>query len=491
MLFNSWQYMVFLPLVVLLYYCLPHKWRWGLLLLASYYFYMSWNAKLVVLIAASTLSSWVFALLIERSSQKSRRRIFLVLGVGVSLALLLFFKYFNFLSNSLTALLRAFSLPVDDFTIQVMLPVGISFYTFQTLSYVIDVYRGHLAAEKHLGIYALYVSFFPQLVAGPIERASSLLPQFHEQHRPNADNMSWGLRMIVWGLFKKIVVADFCAQYVNLVYNDLATFGPAAYVIATVLFAFQIYGDFSGYSDIALGSARILGFHLMENFRSPYFARSVREFWRRWHISLSSWFMDYIYIPLGGSRVSTGRHLANLFITFLVSGLWHGSKWTFVLWGAAHGLLVIFDVWFLPIRNRWEKRLRKPAAIGTFHFVQTVVCFAVVCFTWSLFRANNMADAITVITHLPLAIFSPVQGFRDALVSMGLQPLVLVRLGISLGAVLLFDWVYYKKGDPLLLLARARAPWRFALGYAAALAVLVCMLTVPEGTAVEFIYFQF
>ena len=490
MLFNSWQYAVFLPLVTFCYWLLPHKYRWVLLLCASYYFYMSWNANLVVLILTTTGTSYGAALAIDAAKTPRGRKLWLTLGVGVSAALLFFFKYFNFFSASVCALLRAVSLPVGDFTLQVLLPVGISFYTFQTLSYVIDVYRGQLAPERNFGIYALYVSFFPQLVAGPIERAVNLLPQFRVEHRPDAGQFAWGLRSICLGLFKKVVVADYVAPFVNAVFDDPNGCGPMAYVIGALLFSVQIYGDFSGYSDIARGSAQLLGFSLMENFRAPYLARSVKEFWRRWHISLSTWFSDYIYIPLGGSRVSRAKHLRNLMVTFLLSGLWHGARWTFVLWGAAHGLLLCADVFWLPRRERltarWPAAARHAAAAA-----ETLVTFGLVTLLWILFRANSLADAATIFVRLPWALSAPVQGVQVALQTIGLSGAALVRIALSLALLAAFDAVQRFAGEPFALLRRQKAPVRIAVSYGLALCVLLALFTMPEQVAVEFIYFQF
>ena len=490
MLFNSWQYAIFLPAVACGYFLLPHRWRWVLLLAASYYFYMSWNPELIFLILFTTLTSWLAALGVERAATQKGKKLCLYTGVGLSLCCLFFFKYFNFFSQSVTALLRRFSLPVSDFTLQVILPVGISFYTFQTLSYVIDVYRGQMKAEKHFGIYALYVSFFPQLVAGPIERAVTLLPQFHQPHRPDPAAISYGCHQIAWGLFKKVVVADTAAVYVNFVYGDLNGCGPMAYLIATLLFAFQIYCDFSGYSDIALGSARILGFSLMTNFRCPYLSTSIKEFWRRWHISLSTWFQDYVYIPLGGSRRGRWRHLRNLFLTFLVSGLWHGAEWNFVIWGGLFGLLSMADVFWLPRRKAAMER-RGPTAKKIFSVLHWAVCFALVCLCWIFFRADTLSDALLILRRLPWAASAPLQGIQVALQTMGLTGGKLAVMAGAIAALVGFDLTQRFWGDPVALLQRQKAPVRWAVRYAVCLAVLLCALTLPEGVAVEFIYFQF
>lgn len=490
MLFNSWQYALFLPLVGGAYFALPHRFRWALLLAASYYFYMSWNPQLVFLILFTTITSYSCAIMVEKATSRSAKRRWLVLGVSLSLVFLFFFKYFNFVSQNTTALLRRFSLPVSDFTVQVLLPVGISFYTFQTLSYVIDVYRGQLTAERHFGIYALYVSFFPQLVAGPIERAVTLLPQFRQVHRFNVQNASYGCHQIAWGLFKKVVVADTAAIYVEKVYGDLNGCGPMAYLIATLLFAFQIYCDFSGYSDIALGSARILGFQLMQNFNCPYFSTNIKEFWRRWHISLSTWFKDYVYIPLGGSRCSTAKHLRNLFITFLISGLWHGASWNFVVWGALFGLLNIADFFLLPLRKQLLAKL--PAFVrGILHLLHWGICFSLVCICWIFFRAQSLSDATTILSRLPWAFSAPLQGIQTALQTIGLTGGSLVSLCACIAVLIGNDAIQRFSGDPILLLQRQAVPIKWLIRFAVCSAVLLTALTQPEGVAVEFIYFQF
>ena len=331
--FNSFEYAIFLPIVFFIYWNVPHRYRWGLLLLASYYFYMSWNPKYVVLILGTTVVSYAAARLLERT-EKERYKKFIVLStVLICLTVLFFFKYFNFLSLSVVEVCSRLAIPLHPLTLQVLLPVGISFYTFQTLSYVIDVYKGSVKAERHFGYYATFISFFPQLVAGPIERTRNLLPQLKAERIFNYDEAVYGLRLMAWGFFKKLVVADNAAIIVDKVYGSLDKCTGFDLLAAIFLFTMQIYCDFSGYSDIAIGSARLLGIKLMTNFKSPYFSSSLKEFWGRWHISLSTWFRDYLYIPLGGNRCSKFRHNLNLMLTFLVSGLWHGANWTFVFWG--------------------------------------------------------------------------------------------------------------------------------------------------------------
>ena len=337
MLFNSLSYGVFLPITFAIYWVLPHKYRWGLLLVASYYFYMSWNAKYVILIFATTFVSYAAARMIAKENRQIYRRTILVVSLMICLGLLIYIKYFVFLSNSVIAVLNMFSLQLHPITLKIVLPVGISFYTFQTVSYVIDVYRKKVEPERHFGIYATFVSFFPQLVAGPIERTENLLPQIKSKKTFNYEQATYGLKLMAWGYFKKMAIADVVARYVDIAYTSLPLRTGFDFAVAIFFFTIQIYCDFSGYSDIAVGCAKLFGIDLMTNFKSPYFSFSIKEFWSRWHISLSTWFRDYVYIPLGGSRCSKLRADLNLLITFLVSGLWHGANWTFVLWGGING----------------------------------------------------------------------------------------------------------------------------------------------------------
>lgn len=322
MLFNSLQYAIFLPIVFIIYWAIPNRYRWFLLLIASYYFYMSWNPKYVVLILGTTLISYFASLLIERSDSKKKKQIILFIAAFVCLGVLFVFKYFNFAIESFCSLFSCFGIELHPTTLKLLLPVGISFYTFQTMSYVIDVYRGDVKAEHHFGYYATFISFFPQLVAGPIERTSNLLPQIKAEHKFNYDEAMYGAELMLLGFFKKIAVADIVSVYVDNGFHKLRTCTNFDLLLISLLFTIQIYCDFSGYSDIAIGSAKLLGIDLMSNFKSPYFSSTLKEFWGRWHISLSTWFRDYVYIPLGGNRCSKIRCDLNLFITFLISGLW-------------------------------------------------------------------------------------------------------------------------------------------------------------------------
>ncbi len=400
MLFNSLHFLIFFPIVVLLYFAIPYRHRWGLLLIASYYFYMCWKLEYIVLILISTVIAYISAIAMERQNDKSKRKKLLILSLCANFGILFLFKYFNFFNDSFKAVFNYFNIFYNVPAFDVLLPVGISFYTFQTLSYSIDVYWGKKKAEKHLGIFALYVAFFPQLVAGPIERSTRLLPQFYKKYDWNYDRVTSGLRLILWGFFKKVVIADRLAAYVNAVYNNVEHHNGLSLLIATYFFAFQIYCDFSGYSDIAIGSARILGFDLMENFKLPYLSKSVSEFWKRWHISLSSWFRDYLYIPIGGNRVKKWRWYYNVMIVFLISGLWHGANWTFAIWGALHGAYLLISAITLNIRKECTDYLKLHKYPYFLNFINIFVTFHLVCFAWIFFRANHVNEAFLIVTKI-------------------------------------------------------------------------------------------
>lgn len=334
---------IFLPVAFFSYWAIPSRWRWVQLLAVSYYFYLSFNARYVLIILFTTALSYSCALRIEAAQNARSKKRWLALLLAGSLGVLFVFKYFNFFAASALGALNAMAIPVSPVMLRLALPVGISFYTFQTIGYVADVYRGIVPAEHHFGYYAVFVSFFPQLAAGPIARAGDLLPQIRREHTFDDAQAGYGLKRMAWGFFKKLLLADGAAQYVDVVYNDIAGHQGFAIIVATFLFAIQIYCDFSGYSDIAQGTAMLFGIELTTNFKSPYFSGSVKEFWSRWHISLSSWLRDYVYIPLGGNRCGKLRHAFNLMATFLVSGLWHGANWTYVVWGALHGAAQIVE----------------------------------------------------------------------------------------------------------------------------------------------------
>ena len=425
MTFNSIPFLIFYPCVLLGYFGsrrLPEKIgaevRWIFLLLASYFFYMYTQPALIVLILFTTVVSWVSSLLIERLNgklsagdlpdgevrrAKRKKKLFLTLTLVTSLGVLFFFKYFVFLCETVFGIVGHFTGAAYKINLNLILPVGISFYTFQTLSYAIDVYRGSIRAERHFGYYALFVSFFPQLVAGPIERPANLLPQLRTRLPVSREDVGYGLRKMMLGFFKKIAVADLLSVYVNSIYNNLDGFEtiPAlGVVIATLLFAVQIYCDFSGYTDIAIGCARIMGIRLMKNFDHPYTAKTIREFWGRWHISLSTWFRDYLYIPLGGSRCAKWRHLLNITIVFLVSGLWHGAAWTFVIWGALHALYQVIGILTLGLRNRLLSKMKLSPDGRLVGALRTFNTFLLVDFAWLFFRANSTSDLLKLLSSL-------------------------------------------------------------------------------------------
>ncbi len=392
MTFNSWEFILFYPVVLLLYFVLPKKARWPMLLVTSYFFYMCYQTELIVLIFGTTLVSWVMSNLIEKTENTKLKKLALAITLITSLGVLFFFKYFNFLADSVFDIAKYFGASISPVTLNLMLPVGISFYTFQTLSYVIDVYRGDIKTERNFFFYALFVSFFPQLVAGPIERPDNLVPQLKEVHVWDKDNAIRGAKYMLLGFFKKICVADLLAGFVNTVYNNPTEASGLGVIIATVMFAVQIYCDFSGYTDIATGCARIMGIKLMKNFDSPYSAMTIKEFWSRWHISLSTWFRDYLYIPLGGNRVKKYRYYINVLIVFLVSGLWHGAAFTFVIWGLIHGVYQIIGSMTIKGRNRLIEKVGLSVKSPLVVWVRRFNTFFLVLIAWLFFRANSMAD---------------------------------------------------------------------------------------------------
>lgn len=400
MLFNSLEFLIFFPIVIALYFAISPKYRWILLLVASYYFYMCWNYKYIILIAFSTLVDYFAAIYMSRAGTKNRKKFFLYLSLVSNLGLLFFFKYFNFFGENINELFEQLNIFSTVPTFDLLLPVGISFYTFQTLSYTIDVYTGRKSPELHLGKFALYVSFFPQLVAGPIERSTRLLPQMHQTYAFDYERVKNGILLMLWGFFKKVVIADRLSEYVNLVYNHPGDYGGFQNLIATFFFGTQIYCDFSGYSDIAIGAALIMGFSLMENFKRPYLSMDIREFWQRWHISLSTWFRDYLYIPLGGNRVIKWRWYYNLFITFVISGLWHGANWTFLIWGALHGIYLIAGILFINWRNKIAAVVGLTKMVSVNKFLNLSWTFILVYFAWIFFRSNSLNDSFVIIESI-------------------------------------------------------------------------------------------
>lgn len=429
MLFNSLHYMIFLPIILLIYYILPIKIRYIWLLIGSYYFYMCWNAKYVLLILSSTIVTYFCGISIEyfknlnipESKKIFYKKICLLISLLLNLSILGFFKYSNFITYNLMNVFKYLNIELRIPTFDILLPVGISFYTFQAIGYTIDVYRDEIYAEKNFLKYALFISFFPQLVAGPIERSKNLLKQLTCDVKFNFDYFREGLLLMLWGFFLKIVLADRIAIFVDYVLGDnLPEHKGYVIVVAMILFSIQIYCDFSGYSIIAMGSAKILGIELMENFNAPYFSRSVSEFWRRWHISLSSWFRDYVYIPLGGNRKGKIRKHLNLIITFGISGLWHGASWGYVAWGLLNGVYQIIGNIMKPIKDKINSILGLHTNSFGHKFAQTVTTFALICVSWIFFRADGFKNALDIIRNM-LAIHNPWVFSDGTLYSMGLD----------------------------------------------------------------------
>ncbi|WP_066503309.1 MBOAT family O-acyltransferase [Abyssisolibacter fermentans] len=484
MLFNSLEFLIFFIVVVTLYFLIPHKYRWILLLTASYLFYMSWKVEYIVLILFATIINYWMSIKLYETSNLKKKKIYLYISLISSLSVLFIFKYFNFFMQSITDLNKILNINIESTTLSLLLPVGISFYTFQTLSYTIDVYRGKIKPERHFGIFALFVTFFPQLVAGPIERSENLLPQFYEKHDFDYDRVINGFILMLIGFTKKVVVADRIAVVVNQVYNNPNDYYGITIIIATVLFAVQIYYDFSGYSDIAIGVSQIMGFSLMDNFKKPYFAKSVSEFWKRWHISLSSWLKDYVYIPLGGNRVVKWRHYYNLIVTFFLSGLWHGAAWTFVIWGLLHGGYLVVSIITKNIRDKVMAPIRKLKKLNS--LIQMVITFILVDFAWIFFRANSLGDSVTIIknmTHLSLNLEPVYKLFWTVHFTK-------VDLVIFILCTIIIEGIKIPRNKRYIDFNRYKIPVYVRWGlYFAALFVIIVLGAYTKAN--EFIYFQF
>lgn len=498
MLFNSLDFLIFFPIVICLYYLVPVRMRYLWLLISSYYFYMCWNAKYVILILFSTIVTFVSGIAMEKikntyrngSKSKKLKKLCVVVSFTLNLSVLFFFKYFDFLFQNLGNALQLFQIHLKQPAFDVLLPVGISFYTFQALGYTIDVYRDDIYAEKNFFRYAVFVSFFPQLVAGPIERSKNLLKQLAVPAKPKFETMRDGVLLMLWGYFLKVVLADRIAIFVDTVYGDFAKYDGYYLVIATLLFAVQIYCDFSGYSTIAMGASEILGIHLMENFDAPYLSRSVSEFWRRWHISLSTWFRDYLYIPLGGNRKGKIRKYINVMIVFLLSGLWHGSKWSFVAWGGLNGLYQVIGSMTRPVRDKMLLIFHLNRKTFSHKLLQTLTTFLLIDFTWIFFRANRFLDAFSIIKKIGTAQ-NPWIFFDSSLYQCGLSQrdfqLMLFSIGILFGA----DCLKYKGICIREVIARQDYWFRWGV---IAFGILFILLVGVWGTgynAASFIYFQF
>lgn len=465
MLFNSFAFLLFFPVVTIFYFLLTHRFRWLFLLLASCFFYMFFKPEYILILGFTIVVDYYAGILIAKAENKRKRKKFLLLSLVANISVLAFFKYYNFINYNITDLANYFGFKVDIPLLNILLPIGLSFHTFQAMSYTIEVYRGHQSPERHFGIYALYVMFYPQLVAGPIERPQNLLHQFREKKRADPDRIASGLKLMSWGLFKKLAIADRLSPMVDQVYNHPDSYHGLNVFLATLFFAEQIYCDFSGYSDIAIGSARVMGFDLMKNFRNPYLSKSITEFWSRWHVSLSTWFRDYLYIPLGGNRVAVPRWMLNLLVTFLISGLWHGANWTFIIWGGLNGLFILSEI----LMARQFKNLQPPPAI------KHVITLILISFTWLFFRANSLNDASVLLRNL----FAFREGFAFDYIEVGLS----VSLMLGLEATQYMD----EKHQVLGRIKFLPYPIRIVI-YAVFLSLLLNLGVFNNS---QFIYFQF
>lgn len=491
MLFNSFSYLIFFPIVVLLYFAFPHRIRYIWLLISSYYFYMAWNPKYALLIALSTFLTYLSGLLIGKEKKFHwRKKLWVFLSMASNLSILFLFKYFDFFIDNANRVLAYFDLELLNPAFDVILPVGISFYTFQALSYTMDVYRKDIYVEKNLLKYALFVSFFPQLVAGPIERSKNLLVQISRRHYFDYERVKRGLLLMLWGLFLKLVVADRVAVIVNKVYNSYGEYEGLILVLATLFFGIQIYCDFASYSLIAKGSAEVMGFQLMDNFHQPYLARSIGEFWRRWHISLSTWFRDYLYIPLGGNRKGNPRKYLNIMIVFLVSGLWHGANWTFVVWGFLHGFFQVIGQVTKPARVKIAEVLNIDMGSYSYRLMQTIITYILVNFAWIFFRAPGIRAAKGIINNI-FVIWNPWILTDGTLYTLGLSAgsfwvgisSIVLLLGVSIAQ---YNGIHIREE-----FGKQGLVFRWSITLALIFSIIIFGIYGPGYSASQFIYFQF
>ncbi len=477
MIFNSLDFAIFLPIVFLLYWFVFNKnlkAQNALIVVASYVFYGWWDWRFLFLILFSTLVDYTVGIFLEKENNLFRRKVLLWISILVNIGLLGFFKYYNFFLDNFISSFSFFGNEIKANSLNIILPVGISFYTFQTLSYSIDVYRKKMNATKDFVAFSAFVSFFPQLVAGPIERATQLLPQFKKERTFNYTQAVIGSKQILWGLFKKMVIADNCAYYANMIFDNSANLSGSTLLLGAVFFTFQIYGDFSGYSDIAIGTARLFGFNLMRNFSYPYFSRNIAEFWRRWHISLSTWFRDYLYIPLGGSKGSKWQQIRNIFIIFIVSGFWHGANWTFIFWGFLNAL------YFIPLmlanRNRqYLDIVAVDSYLPSFKdCLKILVTFFLTVFAWIFFRAENLAHAFQYIKGIANSSIFEMPDIRPS------------DLFVLILMFMVLEWIGRKHEFPLqnILFKNRVLRWAFYI-------FLILIIIIFSGKQQEFIYFQF
>lgn len=491
MLFNSLDFLLFFPIVVLCYFLIPNRFKHIWLLIASYYFYMSWNAKYGLLILFCTVCTYLCGLVIEKNREDKRRTLLsLSICITVVLAILAYFKYTGFALSTLERVLQTVGFSWKSPAVDIVLPVGISFFTFQAISYVMDVYRGDIYAEKDFFRYALFVSFFPQLVAGPIERSKNLLRQLASPRKFSYEDAREGILLMLWGYFLKMVIADRAAIFVDTIYADAYGFQGWYMIVATALFAVQIYCDFSGYSIIAMGAAKVLGIHLMENFQSPYLSESVSEFWRRWHISLTSWFKDYLYIPLGGSRKGLLRKHINRILVFLISGLWHGSQWSFVAWGGLNGLYQVLGDILKPLRNKLVKLLGLNRDSMGHKLLRITVTNILVCIAWVFFRSDSISKSFRIIFGM-LTANNPHIFINGEIFTGGLDEKNFTLLLVSI-AILFFADFCKKRGIAVRKVILQQDYWvRWLIFSLSISAILLFGIWGTAYDATSFIYFQF
>lgn len=495
MQFNSIEFLIFFPIVVIFYFAIPHRKRWIWLLIASYFFYMSWNPEFAVLIAISTVTTYIGGIIIEKANgihnkKKSikKKKLHVVLCILINIGILFLFKYYNFFKYIIMMISSYFHITVHIPSLDLLLPVGISFYTFKVISYIIDVYRGDTKAQKNLGKYALYVSFFPQILAGPIEKSKDLLYQFDEKHYFDYERVKNGLLLMLWGIIQKVVISDRLAKLVDVVYKSPDKYSGFEIVIATVFFAFQIYCDFAGYSDIAIGAEEVLGFKASKNFERPYFSKSIKEFWRRWHITLGAWFKDYLYIPMGGNRCSKLKNYFNIMVVFLVCGLWHGAAINYVVWGAIHGLYQIIGNILKPLKRALIKMFNINTNKFGYKLYQVITTFILVDFSWIFFRASSFKSAIKLIKNM--FYFNPWIFTNGTIYKLGLDYKELPVAAASIIFILIVNLVQRKKCLRSSLCKR-NIILRWCVYITAVVIILIFGIYGPGYSKEQFIYMQF
>ncbi|MBI3511388.1 MAG: MBOAT family protein [Bacteroidetes bacterium] len=498
MLFNSFNFLVFFPVVTGLYFLLPHRFRWFMLLAASCFFYMFFIPAYVLILIFTIIVDYFAGLLLGKEKNARRKKLWLIMSLVANIGVLAVFKYYNFFNTNFEELAHRLGWNYGIPMLKMVLPIGLSFHTFQAMSYTIEVFRGNQKAEKHFGIYALYVMYYPQLVAGPIERPQNMLWQFRVPQTFDYVRVTDGLKLMAWGLFKKVVIADRLSTLANPVFDHPQNYEGISMLVATIFFSFQIYCDFSGYSDIALGASQVMGIKLMKNFDRPYFSKSISEFWKRWHISLSSWFRDYLYIPLGGNQKGKFFTYRNLFLTFLISGFWHGANWTFIIWGALHGSYLIFAILTQGTRKKMRDLLGITKRKLLDKILQAAIVFSLVSFAWIFFRADSLAKAWYMISHIATGVPKYIYHFLTNRHFLWLEPITLKRdlhaiwfeYVVIFIAIALMESVHWlqrgRSGRELLRTKPVTVRWGFYIG----LTWLILLFGVYHSKN-EFIYFQF